>query len=100
MRSVLADSVVDPHAWVVHQLGLRVVTGKANAELSLLAPQRRLADAPDRVAEATDVGEDRSPQGHVATDEVAHRADGGGLPGVAAADDPVELGGHPRRTRL
>ena len=95
--AVVADAVVDLGARLEHDPDLLARAGPglagADAELGLLAAQRVLADAADLLGEAADALEDLAPERHVAAHEVAHLGPRGGLAGVGAADDPVELAG-------
>ena len=97
LDAVVADAVVDLGARLEHDPDLLAPAGPglpgADAELGLLAAQRVLADAADLLGEAADALEDLTPERHVAAHEVAHLGPLGGLAGVGAADDPVELAG-------
>ena len=79
-----------PRAWLI-AVGLVLALGH-----NLLDPIA-FAEGPAHVlGEPADAGEHLGAQGHVAAHEVAHLGALGGLAGVGAADDPVELTGGVR----
>ena len=90
-----ADSVVHDRRRCVVDDRAGHALGDADAELGFFATGRCVGDASDIVVEAADLVEDGAAERHRGADHVAHGA-GVGMPGVGAADHPVELGWKPR----
>ena len=90
------DRVVDPGSGLVEQNGRWSGLAETDAQLGLLATQRRGPDPADPLAEAADQVEHLTAERHVAPDQVPDRGELHRETGPAATDHPLELGGEPR----
>ena len=91
------DMVADLRERNMHELGSLDAPSNPDRELGLLAPERQDAKPAHLGVERAELVEDATAERHGRSDEVAHGRDRLRQAGVAAADDPVELGREPPR---
>jgi hypothetical protein len=89
------DVMADDRAGNVKNLSSGDVEADTNRKLGFLTSQRKNSQPTHLRVEGTDLVKEVAAKRHCGSDEVTDGSDGLGQAGIAAADDPIELGRQP-----